>query len=627
VHYVALQLNRFKYVHFSFSLASCWSYMSAALGYMASHDASDVAMGVVLLLCQIVGATVTIVVSVMLYSPSSNKFQLSAYIEPTALIMHARVHTCTSLIALTNPSLLIFLPWKSSDFTVRSNGYPNLDFFRVIVYLQSFISSVRCVALLVAQQSTSSTFTSLIFSVGMLLLTLSEAAIKLKAENIQQYDTAVVSRATLDAMKNIDMEAGLEQGDVEIQDTVNEDVKMQQEIEKLKLEIETLRTTNRQSFSTLEAPELEDSIHMAKLEYADENVDILKDQLNEVGMNPLEYIPLPKIEAELAHLTRQVNNGESFDEKRLDHLLACMERNPQYRATVEERRHREREKLAPILLEHLATMRGFVPPAIFSATLESLQQEGGYSKALAKRLMTKRCLWLVRMTPSDIMRLHEVDLTGKYGYGGQTLDVVEKTALLAAMPRVFENDGRGIKKKYLQELEDSVKQMIQQAEEHRLARNLLRNAAYKDQVGVFQEDTAMYSPDVTSSEDAFSPRMSFRSSAPSSLSMTSGKEYLSSTDADEDGVINRNKISDNEASDTLNPLHDSDRFSRSSSSSNFRSSAIGQSEMSKRTYIIDNLLSRSSQSSSSSSSVVDSSAAIGESEMQKRSAALSNLFK
>ena len=643
---------------FSFSLASFWSYMSAALGYVSNHDSLDVAMGCVLLLCQIIGAIVSIIVSLILFAPSkhegdSTKDQLSFYIEPTILFKNARMFSAISLLSLTNPSLLIFLPWVSSDFSVRSSGYPNLGCFRLMVYLQCILSSVRCAALLIAQQSTSSTFASLIFSIGMLVLTLSEAAIKLKAENIQQYDSAVVSRATLAAMKKNSLDMAAETGDVEMQDAIKEDVKMQQEIEKLKAEIETLRQTNRESFNVDQAPDLDDveALHLAKIKYADENVDILKDQLNEVGMNPLEYIPLPKIEAELAQLTKRVNNGESFDEKRLDHLLACMERNPQYRATVEEKRHKERETLAPLLVEHLNTMRGFVPPTIFSTTQSELQEEG-YSKVLAKRLLTKRCLWLVRMTTQDIMRLHEVDLTGKYGFGGQTLDLVEKTALLAVMPARFDNDGRGMKKKYLRELEDSVKQMHQQAEAHRLTRNLLRNVAYTDQVGRFQENTEMYIPDVTSSEDAFGPRDSFRSSSGSSLSnslslsLSRNKDISSSVEDDVLASRSSSSSSSSSSGATLNPLHVSDkdrsRYSRSSSggSTGVSATAIGPSEMKSRTSVIDNLFksqsrgqsrpsstSRHDSGGSGGSSSEDSNRGIGQTEMQKRSAAIGNLFK
>jgi hypothetical protein len=233
------------------------------------------------------------------------------------------------------------------------------------------------------------------------------------------------------------------------------------------------------------------------------------------------------------------------------------------------------------------------------------------------------------------MKLHEVDLTGKYGHGGQTLDVVEKTALLASLPTQFENDGRGIKKKYMQELEESVKRMIQQAEEHRLSQNLSRNSAYKDQIGRFGDVTDMYCPDVTSSEDAFSPRMSFRSSARSSLTVSEMSESFSSS-------------FDEEAA-TVNPLHarsDGVSLSRGGTTSSMTacnsrgsagdSSAIGDMEMSKRKLAIGRFFSPpqeqdpprgSRDSTSTSTSRSEHPPGIGKSEMQKRTAALSGLFK
>jgi hypothetical protein len=212
-------MRRYKYVHFSIALASCWSCMSAALGYMMSDDPLDVGMGVVLLLCQLVGAVVSVVVSMNLHTPSSNKFQLTAYIELTALITHSWVYAGTSVLALADPSLLLFLPWQSSDFSEHCGGYPTLDFFRVVVYLQSSLALVRCAALLIAQQSTSATFTSLIFSLGLLFYSLLEAVIKLKAERL----TAVVPEFAVDAAFDQikDTDDGLPQpaGDVEMRDT------------------------------------------------------------------------------------------------------------------------------------------------------------------------------------------------------------------------------------------------------------------------------------------------------------------------------------------------------------------------------------------------------------------------
>jgi hypothetical protein len=50
---------------------------------------------------------------------------------------------------------------------------------------------------------------------------------------------------------------------------------------------------------------------------------------------------------------------------------------------------------------------------IFSATLSSLTQQDGYSADLAKRLIAKKCLWLVRINQSDIERMHIAELQGK----------------------------------------------------------------------------------------------------------------------------------------------------------------------------------------------------------------------
>ena len=63
--------------------------------------------------------------------------------------------------------------------------------------------------------------------------------------------------------------------------------------------------------------------------------------------------------------------------------------------------------------ECLFAMRGFVSPNIFSASLASLVGEDGISEPLAKRLINKKCLWLVRMDPEDIQKLHEADLMGR----------------------------------------------------------------------------------------------------------------------------------------------------------------------------------------------------------------------
>ena len=67
----------------------------------------------------------------------------------------------------------------------------------------------------------------------------------------------------------------------------------------------------------------------------------------------------------------------------------------------------------------------------------------GYSRELAKRLMDRKCLWLVRMSAADIQRIHEADLMSTYVFQG--LDLVELSAVYAAIPAKFSNDAYGRK--------------------------------------------------------------------------------------------------------------------------------------------------------------------------------------
>ena len=127
------------------------------------------------------------------------------------------------------------------------------------------------------------------------------------------------------------------------------------------------------------------------------------------------------------------NEGKVFNDARFDHLLRCMEVNEEYQ---EEKREEERSfdrKCAPFCFESLEVMRGFVPPSVFSISEATLQTTtttttatggggGGccYSPALAKRIIQKRCLWLVRLSSEDISKLHFADLSVLYGTGTQT---------------------------------------------------------------------------------------------------------------------------------------------------------------------------------------------------------------
>jgi hypothetical protein len=64
--------------------------------------------------------------------------------------------------------------------------------------------------------------------------------------------------------------------------------------------------------------------------------------------------------------------------------------------------------------QQIGAMRPFIPVNIAS----------GLSKSLAKRIITKRCLWLICISQSDIAKMHVADLTSKYSPEAQNLDVM-----------------------------------------------------------------------------------------------------------------------------------------------------------------------------------------------------------
>jgi hypothetical protein len=68
----------------------------------------------------------------------------------------------------------------------------------------------------------------------------------------------------------------------------------------------------------------------ASSQFADETTEILKLQLKKANIQPLVYIPKEKLVAEIDELVAAANQGASFDERRVDYLLQCLDVNPEY---------------------------------------------------------------------------------------------------------------------------------------------------------------------------------------------------------------------------------------------------------------------------------------------------------
>ena len=76
-------------------------------------------------------------------------------------------------------------------------------------------------------------------------------------------------------------------------------------------------------------------------------------------------------------------------------------------------------------------MRAIIPPFIATLSLESLI-DTGLPKAVAERIWSKRCLWLIVMHPQDILKIHIADLRSKYTPIG--LDLTERYAVWYNLP-------------------------------------------------------------------------------------------------------------------------------------------------------------------------------------------------
>ena len=79
----------------------------------------------------------------------------------------------------------------------------------------------------------------------------------------------------------------------------------------------------------------------------------------------------------------------------------------------EQKRVNRNNPIIAHINESVITMRGYVPVDVSQQSEASLHQ-AGLNMQLARRLFTKRCLWLIRMHPDDISRLHEADLLNRY---------------------------------------------------------------------------------------------------------------------------------------------------------------------------------------------------------------------
>jgi hypothetical protein len=315
---------------------------------------------------------------------------IGLFMEGSILHEEAHVFSLLCLFSLiSGPLVLIFLPWKKSEFCIRSGGFPNLKLYRVVMYSEVCVSFVRFVAVLTSSERSSMSQISIWLSSIQFLLSAMHIFIKLRALSIQQYDVEI---KLLDKIECSDTETNKNIEDsTEISVTVDIE-KCEEELDICRHSIQEMRLSNRASMNKRDESILLTTvpIHLAsKVEYPDENIEVLHNQLNALNSKPLKYIPLHQIRQRLQTLTDAINRGEAIDESEFDYLLQCMDVNKEYIQEEKEKERLWREQISTYAQECLMEQRRFIPPDIFVSTHTQLVHEKGIPVILAKRFMQK----------------------------------------------------------------------------------------------------------------------------------------------------------------------------------------------------------------------------------------------
>ena len=153
-------------------------------------------------------------------------------------------------------------------------------------------------------------------------------------------------------------------------------------------------------------------------------------------------------------------------------------------------------------------MRGFISPHVFTMSKSDIQKDG-LPSALVKRIQSKRCLWLIRMDPAAIAKLHEASLIGQYSTQAQNLDIIEVAAILACVPDKFSNDASGRKRMWRDQLQGTLKEFVTLDRKKMLAGEKKRCSVYTNVTRFYQHNAELYDPAVIKSNDVFAPRRSF----------------------------------------------------------------------------------------------------------------------
>ena len=447
-------------------------------------------------------------------SPFLSQFSLELYVDFTALHHKMAAVKLVSLLASMDANLLVFLPFRKSEFSERSFGYPTLWALKIIMLEKITVSALRIVGSVMASTADVNSIGLFFVSSLVLIVNVCECLMRMKAEDMIALDEKtrqVVNQ--LYRSRSASEHNAIELGDVRHSDDVDildlmSDVHFRESFVSICDSLKEKNAAIRESLSS--NTDVENPMYISSQKFADENLDLYKQQLKNAGMPIFEYMELSEIRREVKDISALIAQDMTFDEKRLDYLIGCMKLNKEFILEQEEIKRQEDINIKQSASEALRLIRSYVPPDVKQCTVAMLQSKG-YSGQLAKRVMTVKALWLTRFSTALVNSLHVALLKSDFGFDGRNLDLVELLAVYASYPEKFSNDGNGQKQQYRDLLREKVQSLLSKEEGGVLRPNTRRHQAYRGQVGLFGDSDFVLPLDASASshgafdrdEDAF----------------------------------------------------------------------------------------------------------------------------
>lgn len=205
-------------------------------------------------------------------------------------------------------------------FTEKSGGFPSIRVYQICLISQALFNTAMTILTLTASSQNTITQFTFFFSLIYSFYSYSNLIIKLKIEDISKYEVKLVHK---DSKCDISWNGNDDSPDNPI---FSESIALSdfRDASICDMDFEQYRIS--EAFLNLSEK------YFASSKHADQQVELLRQQLKECNVLPLEYIPLPELKQQLNNLITKMNKNEITEQesKRLDYLLICLEKNPEY---------------------------------------------------------------------------------------------------------------------------------------------------------------------------------------------------------------------------------------------------------------------------------------------------------